>query len=610
MSTYMDRMNKKLDAIMKKENTKGIGENNVEGGKATNHGENNGIMKSGDATDSGYGGGYVKGGDTLNNHTNNHLMFGGNANNDGVNNGDVEGGDSLNDGLNNNRLAGGDATNNKGAVNTDGSIIKGGNAHRRIQEGIYEYKLIKTKLIENKNELKEKQHELDELKSQYLKQELLIEKQSQQLRDKDNSSETIKELEGKLLASQTTLDGMGAEKDSLLKQLTDKESQVNALTHDLAAKNAELVESKQNLSNERKKFSAELTEMKNEKISLKTDIDSLKKEKGNLNDEYVKIKNEKNRSKDELVKLKNERNAVNDKLSIQTDSLNLIKATLAKKEDELKKTQSELNSQKSKNEHLIKLESTLKDEIKNLKMDLVSKNTERNASLNMVTEIRIKIETLKSENKNLNEKLKTANESIKELNEKMVCTEKKLKCAEDKLKETREELKETKNINNQLNVEINEYKELSMMSQTDKNKLLNAKKALEMINTIASDEKNKLDGDHTMDVVTYKEQKMTTYAPLDLQAKSAGSADNSGNNQGTIRGGDSTTNVYIEKGELTIDGDEMVDKLALSVGQLAETMNGFKYDTFVAASTFTDDVQEISPALVISMPRMSGSLVS
>ncbi|SUC26251.1 Uncharacterised protein [Providencia rustigianii] len=50
-------MEDRMQQLQNQPNTKGIGENSVQGGRADNRGENSGVMKSGDAIDSGKGGG-------------------------------------------------------------------------------------------------------------------------------------------------------------------------------------------------------------------------------------------------------------------------------------------------------------------------------------------------------------------------------------------------------------------------------------------------------------------------------------------------------------------------------------------------------------------------
>ncbi|MDD9339890.1 MAG: hypothetical protein PV362_09605 [Providencia heimbachae] len=71
---------------------------------------------------------------------------------------------------------------------------------------------------------------------------------------------------------------------------------------------------------------------------------------------------------------------------------------------------------------------------------------------------------------------------------------------------------------------------------------------------------------------------------------SAGSAQNLGDNSGTIRGGDSVSNSLIVNGA-TIDGSEA---LAVSVDCLAENINGLAQSIECAVSNASSDLKESS----------------
>lgn len=279
-------MEERMHQLSLQKNTKGIGENSVNGGRADNRGENSGVMKSGDAIDSGNGGGSVDGGNTLNLHTNNHIMQGGLARNNGVNNGDVEGGHSTNFGLNNNELNGGSATNEFGSVNHENSHIKGGNAIRELQGGIEKYQGMQKQLAEANKEITRKTNELSALKKEIASQKVELQKQQQALADQAFQS---KDMQDKLNAAQQLLAQSEEEKQSLNNELMKAKGDMNQLRSDMKAQRGEI-----------DKLKAQVDAGKQEINELEVKLDKTSGDKEKL-EERLKVQQERNKKQEEKI---------------------------------------------------------------------------------------------------------------------------------------------------------------------------------------------------------------------------------------------------------------------------------------------------------------------
>lgn len=279
-------MEERMHQLSLQKNTKGIGENSVNGGRADNRGENSGVMKSGDAVDSGNGNGSVNGGSTLNMNINKHNMRGGIARNDGLNNGEVVGGNSTNHGLNNNALNGGSATNEFGSVNHENSHIKGGNAIRELQRGLDEYNgmqkqlaMIDEEVIKKNNQLSELQKQQKALGDQADQSDETKQRFMQIEGDMKSLKDEVKQTQAEVKKLNVGMDAQRVEIAELKTQFDKNQEQVKKLGSDIEKTNADKEKLKARLEIQEarnKKQAADIAEINTKIEGKKKEIDALK----------------------------------------------------------------------------------------------------------------------------------------------------------------------------------------------------------------------------------------------------------------------------------------------------------------------------------------------
>ncbi|UBX48015.1 hypothetical protein LDO51_12675 [Providencia alcalifaciens] len=351
-----------MQQLSLQKNTQGIGENSVNGGRANNRGENSGVMKSGDATDSGKGGGSVTGGNTLNLHTNNHIMNGGAARNDGDNNGEIEGGHSTNLGLNNNELNGGSATNELGSVNHKNSFIKGGNAVRELQSGIEKYQGMQKQLMEANKEIIRKNNELLKLQKEIESQKIELQKQQQVLAEQALES---KDAQEKLHEAQQRLVQNEKEKQSLNDELVKAKGDVSQLRSDMKAQRGEI-----------DKLKAQVDAGKQEVQELEVKLEQTSGDKEKL-EERLKIQQDRNKKQE--VKIteiqckidgkQKEITALNDKLADEGKNQAGLNAKIQRLENDIDNLKGILNKKVEKESKCSTKVSQLQDKIDVLEME-------------------------------------------------------------------------------------------------------------------------------------------------------------------------------------------------------------------------------------------------
>ncbi|WP_323086445.1 hypothetical protein, partial [Providencia alcalifaciens] len=335
-------------------NTKGIGENSVNGGSADNLGKNSGVMKSGDAIDSGKGGGSVDGGYTLNEHTNNHIMQGGMARNKGVNNGGIEGGNSANSGLNNNELNGGSATNESTSLNNENSFIKGGNAIRELQDGIEKYQGMQKQLALVDEEVNKKNDQLSKLQ----KQQKALGDQSYQ---SDETKQHLKKIEEDITSLKVEMGqtheevkklnaNMNAQHDEIVKlktQSDDGQEQVKQLREKMNTDKEELQTRFANQEARNKKQTVAIDK-------LNTKIDDKQKEMDALK---LKLESEGNAQVD-----------TNPEMQRLGEDFRQLQATLSAKSDGQSKSQTRMDNLEARIRVLEKNEKTADLELKEISL--------------------------------------------------------------------------------------------------------------------------------------------------------------------------------------------------------------------------------------------------
>lgn len=363
-------MEERMKQLSLQKNTQGIGENSVNGGRAENRGENSGVMKSGDATDSGKGGGSVTGGYTLNLHTNNHIMGGGAARNDGDNNGEIEGGHSTNLGLNNNELNGGSATNELGSVNHKNSFIKGGNAVRELQSGIEKYQGMQKQLADANKEIIRKNNELLKLQKDIKSQRTELQKQQQALTEQTNQS---KETQDKLDAAHQLLAQNEKEKQSLHNELLKAKRDVSQLRSDMKAQRGEI-----------DKLKVQVDAGKQELQDLEAKLDQANGDKEKL-EERLKLQQDRNKKQEEKIT----------EIQGKIDGKQKEVAALNNKLADEGKNQAGLNAKVQR----------LENNIDNLKGILSHKVEKESESSSKVTQLKEKIDALEMEKKELDSQL-------------------------------------------------------------------------------------------------------------------------------------------------------------------------------------------------------------
>ncbi|ATG18094.1 hypothetical protein CO695_17950 [Providencia alcalifaciens] len=279
-------MDERMQQLFQQKNTKGIGENSVNGGQADNCGENTGVIKSGNATDSGKGGGSVNGGHTVNHHTNSHIIKGGDGNNEGLNNGGVEGGHSTNFGLNNNELNGGSALNRLGSTNSENSFIKGGNAIRELQSGIEKYQGMQKQLADANKEIIRKNNELLQLQKDIESQKQELQQQQQELADQKRQSQ---EDQNKLKEANQRLINHEQEKAQLNNELSKAKQNVEQLHSDMQIQRGEI-----------DRLKALVDQGKKEIQSLEAKLEQANGDKNKL-EERLKTQQDRNKKQEEKI---------------------------------------------------------------------------------------------------------------------------------------------------------------------------------------------------------------------------------------------------------------------------------------------------------------------
>jgi chromosome segregation ATPase len=497
-------MEERMQQLSLQKNTQGIGENSVNGGRADNRGENSGVMKSGDATDSGKGGGSVTGGNTLNLHTNNHIMGGGAARNDGDNNGEIEGGHSTNLGLNNNELNGGSATNELGSVNHKNSFIKGGNAVRELQSGIEKYQGMQKQLADANKEIIRKNNELLNLQKEIESQKLELQKQQQALADQAFQSE---DMQGKLDVAQQLLAQSEKEKQSLNNELVKAKGDVSQLRSDMKAQRGEI-----------DKLKVQVDAGKQELQELEAKLDQANGDKEKL-EERLKVQQDRNKKQEEKIT----------EIQGKIDGKQKEVAALNDKLADEGKNQAGLNAKIQR----------LENDIDNLKGILNKKVEKESECSSKVSQLKEKISVLEMEKKELDSLLQRELQSYTKLAE--------------------------------------EYRLYKLSVKTDMATFKQLKPMLTKIGDLANQGEEILNEPSQTTTVTLTTATYSSETETPLGSVSAGFAQNSGDNSGTIRGGDSISNSIVVNG-MVIDDEQAANKLAEGMSSLAQTAESIVND--------------------------------
>ncbi|WP_265498250.1 coiled-coil domain-containing protein, partial [Providencia rustigianii] len=373
-------MEDRMQQLQNQPNTKGIGENSVQGGRADNRGENSGVMKSGDAIDSGKGGGTVIGGNTLNLHTNNHVMQGGIARNDGINEGGIEGGHSTNFGLNNNELNGGAANNELGSTNHENSFIKGGNAVRELQSGIEKYQGMQKQLSEANQEIIRKNKELLALQDRIQLQQAELKEQQQLLADQSQHSQ---ETQRRLNEAQQLLATNEQEKQQLHSDLAKTKDHVTQLRSDMKEQRTEIE-------------------------ALKKVVDEGKQEIGDLEFKLEQANGDKSKL-EERLKNQQERNKKYE------EKISQIECKIDAKTKEIASLNSKLQDEDKNRQGLNEKINRLNNDISNLKSILDKKVTKETECSQRVSYLQDKLGKLEAEKQGLADLLQRELESYRDL---------------------------------------------------------------------------------------------------------------------------------------------------------------------------------------------------
>ena len=375
-------MDERMQQLFQQKNTKGIGENSVNGGQADNCGENTGVIKSGNATDSGKGGGSVNGGHTVNHHTNSHIIKGGDGNNEGLNNGGVEGGHSTNFGLNNNELNGGSALNRLGSTNSENSFIKGGNAIRELQSGIEKYQGMQKQLADANKEIIRKNNELLQLQKNIESQKQELQQQQQELADQKRQSQ---EDQNKLKEANQRLINHEQDKAQLNNELSKAKQDVEQLHSDMQVQCGEI-----------EKLKALVDAEKQEVKELEVKLEQARGDKEKL-EERLKIQQERNKKQEEkIIEIQGKIDGKKKEIAVLNDKL--------------------INEGKNTaglNTKIQRLENDI-DNLKNILNKKVKKESECSTK---VSEMKEKIEVLETEKKELSSQLQNELQSYAKLEE-------------------------------------------------------------------------------------------------------------------------------------------------------------------------------------------------
>lgn len=497
-------MEERMQQLSLQKNTQGIGENSVNGGRADNRGENSGVMKSGDATDSGKGGGSVTGGNTLNLHTNNHIMGGGAARNDGDNNGEIEGGHSTNLGLNNNELNGGSATNELGSVNHENSFIKGGNAIRELQSGIEKYQGMQKQLADANKEIIRKNNELLKLQKDIESQSAELQKQQQALAEQAHQS---KETQDKLDAAQQLLVQNEKEKQSLHNELLKAKGDVRQLRSDMTAQRSEIEK-------------------------LKALVDAGKQEVQELEVKLVQANGDKEKLEERLI-AQQKRNKKQEEKIIE------IQGKIDGKQKEIAALNDKLADEGKNTSGLNTKIQRLENDVKNLKGVLSNKVEKESESSSKVTQLEEKIATLEIEKEELDSLLQRELQSYAKL--------------------------------------LEDYRLYKLSVKTDMATFKQLKSTFSKIGDLANQGEEILNEPSQTTTVTLTTATHSSETETPLGSVSAGFAQNSGDNSGTIRGGDSISNSIVVNG-MVIDDEQAANKLAEGMNSLAQTVESIVND--------------------------------
>lgn len=497
-------MEERKKQLQQRKNTQGIGENSVNGGRADNRGENSGVMKSGDATDSGKGGGSVTGGNTLNLHTNNHIMGGGAARNDGDNNGEIEGGHSTNFGLNNNELNGGSATNELGSVNHENSFIKGGNAIRELQSGIEKYQGMQKQLADANNEIISKNKEMLKLQKEIEAQKIELQQQQQMLAEQALES---KEALDKLNAAQQLLAQNEEEKKLLNEELVQAKGDVRQLRSDMKVQRGEIEK-------------------------LKAQVDSGKQEIQELEVKLVQANGNKEKL-EERLKVQQDRNQK------QEEKITEIQGKIEGKQKEIAALNDKLADEGKSNAGLNAKIQRLENDIDNLKSILNKKVEKESECSAKVSQLKEKINVLDAEKKELDTMLQSELQSYTKLAEEYRIYKLSVKTDMETFKQLKPMLSKIGDLANQGEVILNEPSKTTTVALT---------------------------------ATSHSRETETPVGNV-----SAGFAQNSGDNSGTIRGGDSISNSIVVNG-MVIDDEQVANKLAEGMNSLAQTAESIAKD--------------------------------
>ncbi|HHR5911286.1 TPA: hypothetical protein ACS7WR_000870 [Providencia alcalifaciens] len=494
-----------MQQLLQQKNTRGIGENSVNGGRADNSGENTGVMKSGDAIDSGKGGGSVDGGYTVNHHTNSYIMKGGDGNNEGLNDGGLEGGHSTNFGLNNNELNGGSALNRLGSTNSENSFIKGGNAIRELQSGIEKYQGMQKQLANANKEIIRKNNELLQLQKDIESQKQELQQQQQELADQKRQSQ---EDQNKLKEANQRLINHEQEKTHLTHELSKAKQNVNQLHSDMKAQRGEI-------------------------NRLKALVDQGKKEIKSLEGKLEQADGDK-------VKLEERLKTQQDRNKKQEEKITELQCKIEDKNKEITLLNDKLLQVGENNDGLNAKITRLNNDLVYLKGILDEKVQKESECSSKVSNLKDKIDLLEVEKKQLSDRLQHGRQSYSELEETYRLYKLSVKMDMETFK--------------QLKPMLSEIGALATQGE-------------EILKDPAKGSSN------VQFSMTSVEKTMTPSSAI-----SAGTAFNSGNNSGSVRGGDSISNSVVVNG-LSIEDELIANKLAEGMSDLVQTLETIVQDT-------------------------------